>query len=55
MSQKVFNASKFWLILSKKFLDLGMKFVYEKMTTYKIISPRKSIFSVRMFATLNQS
>ena len=53
VSQKVFNTSKFWLILSKNFLDLGMEFVYEKMTTYKIVSPRKSIFSI--FSTLKQS
>ena len=55
VSQKVFNMSKFWLILSKNFLDLGMEFVYEKMTTYKIVSPRKSIFSMRIFSTLTQS
>ena len=55
MSRKVFNTSKFWLILSKNFLDLGMKFVYEKMATYKIFSPRKSIFSIIIFSTLKQS
>ena len=55
VSQKVFNTSKFWLILSKNFLDLGMEFVYEKMTTYKIVSPRKSIFSMRTFSTSKQS
>ena len=54
VSQKVFNTSKFWLILSKNFLDLGMEFVYEKMTAYKIVSPRKSIFSMRTFSTLKQ-
>ena len=52
---KVFHASKFWLILSKNFLHLGMKFVYEKMTTYKIASSRKSIFSMRIFSTSKQS
>ena len=41
---KVFNASKFWLILSKSFLHLGMKFAYEKMTTYKIALTRKFFF-----------
>ena len=54
MSQKVFNTSKFWLILSKNFLDLGIEFVYEKMTTYKVVSPRKSLFSMRTFSTLKQ-
>ena len=54
VSQKVFNTSKFWLILSKNFLDLGMVFVYEKMTAYKIVSPRKSIFSMGIFSTLKQ-
>ena len=53
VSQKAFYKGKFWLILSKNFLDLGMEFVYEKMTTYKIVSPRKSIFSI--FSTLKQS
>ena len=53
-NQKVFNASKIRLILAKIFLDLGMEFIYEKMTTYKIASPGKSIFSMRIFATLKQ-
>ena len=34
VSQKVFNASTFWLALSKNSLDLEMEFVYEKMATY---------------------
>ena len=55
MSQKVFSTSKFWLILSKNFLDSGMEFVYTKMTTYKIVSPRKSIFPMRIFFTLKRS
>ena len=55
VSQKVFNTSKFWLILIKNFLDLGMEFVYEKMTTYKIVSPRKFLFSMIIFSTLKQS
>ena len=50
VSQKVFSASKFWLILSKNFLDLGMEFVYEKMAIYKIVSPRKPIFSMIIFS-----
>ena len=54
MSQKVFNTSKFWLILSKNFLDLRMEFVHEKMATYKIVSPRKFIFSMRIFSILKQ-
>ena len=33
VSEKIFNASKFWLILSKNFFDLGIEFIYEKMTT----------------------
>ena len=33
VSQKVFNSTKFWLILSKNFLHLGMELIYEKMTT----------------------
>ena len=53
MSQQVFNTGKSWLILSN-FLDLGMEFVYEKLTTYKIASPRKSIFSMIIFSTLKQ-
>ena len=53
MSQQVFNTAKSWLILSN-FLDLGMEFVYEKLTTYKIASPRKSIFSMIIFSTLKQ-
>ena len=52
VSQKVFNTSTFWLILSKNFLDLGMGFAYEKTTTYKIVSLRKSIFSMRIFSSL---
>ena len=32
-----------------------MKFVYEKMKTYKIVSPRKSIFSMIIFSILKQS
>ena len=48
MSQKVFSTSTLWLILSKNFLDLGIEFVYEKKTTYKIVSPRKSIFSMNI-------
>ena len=53
MSQQVFNTGKSWLILSN-FLDLGMEFVYEKMITYRTASPRKSIFSMRIFSTLKQ-
>ena len=49
VSQKVFNTSKFWLVLSKNFLDLGMEFLYETMTTYKSVSPRNSLFSMRIF------
>ena len=52
VSQKVFNTSTFWLILSKNFLDLDMGFAYEKTTTYKIVSLRKSIFSMRIFSSL---
>ena len=55
VSQKVFNTSKFWLILIKNFLDLGMEFVYEKITRYQIVSPRKSLFSMIIFSTLKQS
>ena len=32
-----------------------MEFVYEKMATYKIVSPSKSIFSMRFFSALKQS
>ena len=49
VSQKVFSTRKSWLILNNNFLDLGMEFVYEKMSTYEIVSPRKSIFSMRIF------
>ena len=51
VSHEAFNTSKFGLILSKDFLDLGKEFVYEKMTTYKIVLP---IFSMRIFSTLKQ-
>ena len=55
VSQNVFNTSKFWLILSENFFDVGMEFVYEKMTAYKLVSLRKSIFSIRIFSTLYNS
>ena len=49
VSQKVFSTRKSWFILNNNFLDLGMEFVYEKMLTYEIVSPRNSIFSMRTF------
>ena len=55
VSHKVFNTSKFWLILSKNFLYLWMEFVYESMTIYKVVSPRKPVFSMRIFSILKQS
>ena len=35
--------------MSKNFVDLGMEFIYEKMTTYKIVSPRKSFSQWEFF------
>ena len=49
VSQKGFNTSKFSLILSKKFLDLGMESVYEKMTTYKILTEKMSFLNENFF------
>ena len=52
VSQKVFDTRKSWLILNDNFLDLGMEFVYEKIPTYETVSPRNSIFSMRIFCKL---
>ena len=55
VSQNVSNTSKFWLILSKNIFDVGMEFVYEKMTAYKLVSLRKSIFLIRIYSTFYNS